>query len=277
MQTGQIVTAEALFDAFRRNILGGPLSDDPVRLVKTLNDDAAVLRGFDQFPEGEIVGRRFIATLDALDITTMVPVALLLFRSSIEPARRARALTAIESYLVRRLLRGLSTKNYSQLAARLVSVARGDLAAADDRIIEELLSSGADTFRWPTDSELSDHLQSQSLYGWIGQRRIVFVLGELERAKRSKKSEQLALPSRLEVEHVMPQSWLANWPVPDEPEFVQRRNLHINLLGNLTLVTGALNASMSNGAWTMKKQHLSSTASSCSTANSSSSRHGMRT
>jgi hypothetical protein len=256
MQTGRVVTAEGLFDTFRHDILGGPLADDPVGLVETLNHDAGVIRQFDDFPESEIAGRRFFATLDALDTTTMVPVALLLFRSSIEPARRARALMAIESYLVRRLLRGLSTKNYSQLAARLVSVARDDLAAADDRIIEELLSSGADTYRWPTDEELSNHLESQNLYGWIGQRRIVYVFGELERAKRSKKSEQLALPSKLEVEHVMPQSWPSHWPVADDPELVQRRNAHVNLLGNLTLVTGALNASMSNGTWAAKKGGL---------------------
>jgi hypothetical protein len=179
MQTGRTVSAEGLFDTFRRDILGGPLADDPVHLVKMLNDDAASLRRFDDLPQTEVAGRRFFATIDALDTTTMVPVALLLFRASVEPARRTRALLALESYLVRRLVRGLSTKNYSQLAARLVSVAREDLATADDQIIQELLSSGADTFRWPTDDELVKHLESQSLYGWIGQRRIVFVLGEI--------------------------------------------------------------------------------------------------
>lgn len=256
MQIGDIVSAEELFVTFRRHILGGPLADDPVALVKTLNEDAAILRSFDALPASEVAGRRFFATLNALDTTTMVPVALLLFRSAIDPARRERALRAIESYLVRRLLRGLSTKNYSQLAARLVAVSQKDVATADERIIEELLSSGSDTFRWPTDDELAPHLASQSMYGWLGQKRIVFVLSEVERAKRSHKSEDIALPSKLEVEHIMPQSWHAHWPLPDDPELAQQRNAHINLLGNLTLVTGALNASMSHGAWLTKKEAL---------------------
>jgi hypothetical protein len=64
------------------------------------------------------------------------------------------------------------------------------------------------------------------------------------------------MPSKLEVEHVMPQSWQANWVLPDDPELVQRRNAHVNLLGNLTLVTGSLNAAMSNGAWTTKRVAL---------------------
>lgn len=256
MQTGRVVATEDLFETFRREILGSSLADDPVALVEMLNRDAGVLRAFDDLPPSEVAGRRVLATFDALDTTTMVPVALLLFRATMEPERRATALKALESYLIRRLLRGLSTKNYSQLAARLVSVARADGAHPDEQIIEELLSSGSDTYRWPTDDEVTSHLESQSLYGWIGQKRIAFVLRAIERAKRSRKSEDLALPSKLEVEHVMPQSWQANWPLPDDHEAVQRRNAHVNLLGNLTLVTGALNASMSNGAWDTKRAAL---------------------
>jgi hypothetical protein len=256
MQTGRVVSAEELFETFRRDVLGSPLADNPVGLIEILNRDAAVLRSFDDLPPAERAGRRLLATFEALDTTTMVPVAMLLFRSSMDPGRRARALSAMESYLVRRLLRGLSTKNYSQLAARLVSAARADPAAVDNRIIEELLSSESDTYRWPTDDELATHLKSQSLYGWVAQKRIAFVLREIERAKRSTKSEPLDLPVKLEVEHVMPQSWQTHWPVPNNPEAVQRRNAHVNLLGNLTLVTGSLNGSMSNAAWDKKKSAL---------------------
>lgn len=189
----------------------------------------------------------------------MHPVALLLFRSPLEPDRRDRALRAIESYLVRRMLRGLSTKNYSQLAAQLVSSALRDLARADERIIEELLDSQADTYRWPTDAELSDHLQAQPLYGWLGQRRIVFLLSSLELAARVGKIEAIAsLPPRLEVEHIMPQAWRAAWPLPDgaDVEADRARDGRLNLLGNLTLVTKPLNASLSNSAWERKRVEL---------------------
>jgi hypothetical protein len=258
MQTGRIVAADNLFDTFRRHILSGPLADDAPALIRQLNDHAGVLRTFDALPADDRAGRRLFAGLEVLDTTTMVPVALLLYTSGLAPERRARALSAIESYLVRRLLRGLSTKNYSQLAARLIAVARKAPATADEAIVHELLSSGADTFRWPTDEELATHLETQSLYGWLGQKRIAFVLGHLERAKRSVKSEDIALPSKLEVEHVMPQAWQSNWPLddPDDVAAAQRRNAHVNLLGNLTLVTGPLNAAMSNGPWPVKREGL---------------------
>jgi hypothetical protein len=56
----------------------------------------------------------------------------------------------------------------------------------------------------------------------------------------------------------MPQSWQAHWPIddPDDAAAVQRRNAHVNLLGNLTLVTGPLNASMSNAPWGSKREAL---------------------
>jgi hypothetical protein len=55
------------------------------------------------------------------------------------------------------------------------------------------------------------------MYGWLGQKRIVFVLSEVERAKRSHKSEDIALPSKLEVEHIMPQSWHEHGRYPTTP------------------------------------------------------------
>jgi hypothetical protein len=157
------------------------------------------------------------------------------------------------------MLRGLTTKNYSQLAARLISRARADLANADERIVDELLESQSDSTRWPTDAELRDHLTTHPLYGWLGQRRIVYLLSSLELAARSGRTESIpTLPPRLEVEHVMPRSWRSAWPLPDgdAPHAADRREACIDLLGNLTLVTKPLNASMSNSAWMTKREAL---------------------
>jgi hypothetical protein len=68
-------------------------------------------------------------------------------------------------------------------------------------------------------------------------------------------TEPLNLPPTLHIEHVLPQAWHANWPVQGE-EAVQRRAHHVHLLGNLTLVTSKLNASLSHAAWSAKRQAL---------------------
>lgn len=257
MRLGEVVSSDRLFDLFRRRILQADGGVDAVELIRTLNADAKVLRGFDQHPPGTSE-HRFFRALRWLDISTMHPVALLLFRSSIEPERRHRALRALESYLVRRNLRGLSASSYSQLSARLVARGKEDLDRADELIVDELLTSQADTFRWPIDVEIEDHLASHALYGWLGQKRIVFLLSSLELGARTGKTEFIpSLPPRLQIEHVMPRAWRSAWPLAvDDLAAAERRDGRIDLLGNLTLVTQPLNASMSNSAWPIKRQAL---------------------
>src|ERR1039458_923921 len=53
----------------------------------------------------------------------------------------------------------------------------------------------------------------------------------------------------------MPQTWRKHWPLPanGDPE---TRELRINQLGNLTLTSGSLNSSLSNGTWEAKRPAL---------------------
>lgn len=255
MQLGEIIPSDRLFDIFRRKVLSG---GDAIGLARTLNRDAQVWRRFGELADNDPASR-FFRAMQGLDTSTMHPVALLLFRADIDPARRLRALEAIESYVVRRLIRGLSTKNYTQLAARLVSSAREDLTRADELIALQLLESQADTYRWPSDEELREHLSAHPMYGWLGQRRLVFLLLSLERAMRSAKTEAFAgIPGNVEIEHIMPRSWAKSWPLPDpeDEEAVEARTRRINLLGNLTLATKSLNSAMSNWAWPQKREEL---------------------
>jgi Protein of unknown function (DUF1524) len=98
--------------------------------------------------------------------------------------------------------------------------------------------------------------------GAIARNRLLDVLWEVERRRlRSAKHEQLDRPPGLQIEHVMPQSWRKNWPLPDvEGESAElleaQRNVAINRLGNLTLVTGALNPALSNAPWPTKRPAL---------------------
>jgi uncharacterized protein DUF1524 len=66
-------------------------------------------------------------------------------------------------------------------------------------------------------------------------------------------TEPFTVPAKLEIEHVMPQSWEANWPLPSsEPlsgNFAEKRGELVHTIGNLTLLTKKLNVTLSNAAW----------------------------
>ena len=76
-------------------------------------------------------------------------------------------------------------------------------------------------------------------------------------------AESQAVPRGLTIEHIMPQKWQDNWPlesdVTDVEKIVEkraRRNRIIHSIGNLTLVNGRLNASLSNAPWLDKRNTL---------------------
>jgi hypothetical protein len=80
---------------------------------------------------------------------------------------------------------------------------------------------------------------------------LVIVLSAIEQKRRTEKNENVTLPSKLQIEHVMPQKWRINWSdgLLDDPVASAQRDRVIHTIGNLTLVSGSLNASLSNRPW----------------------------
>jgi hypothetical protein len=257
MKLGRIIPATELYAEFRAHILGATEKSSTADLINELCDDSAVLRGFDSQPLGS-VEEQFFRHLDALDTTTVIPVALLLYRSpEITLEQRHTGLHALESWLVRRMLCGLATQGYNRLMADLLKAIKGDVDHADDVIVEFLRSSDANSAIWPPDEMVTSFLTTRYIYGYISQKRIVMVLSQVEMLlRRSNKVEDIyTLPKNLTVEHLMPQKWRKYWPLPADSD-PEQREARINQLGNLTLTSGPLNSSLSNGTWEAKRLAL---------------------
>jgi hypothetical protein len=253
MELGQVVRSDKLFDTFRKDILRGPSALPMVQLIPQLCDDARLMRSFDDFEPGTPEGL-FFSRLEAMDTTTMLPIVLLLFRSDeLGHRRRRRALAALESWLVRRAILRLTAKNYNRTLTSLLTAIKADIARADEAVVRELRSSQATTAVWPPDDEIRWRLEEGDLYGYVGQARVRMLLEACELDLRDPaKTEAIAIPAGLSIEHALPQLWEDHWPLPpgDDPEVLRsNRDAHVNRLGNLTLVTQPLNAAMSNSSW----------------------------
>jgi hypothetical protein len=253
MELGRVVRSDKLFDTFRKDILRGPSAQPMAELVPELCNDAQLMRSFDDFEPGTPEGL-FFARLEALDTTTMLPIVLLLFRSDeLGHRRRRRALAALESWLVRRAILRLTAKNYNRTLTSLLTAIKADIARADEAVVRELRASQATTAWWPSDSAIRTRLEEGDLYGYVGQARVRMLLEACELDLRDPaKTEPIAIPAGLSIEHALPQLWEEHWPLPDDgdPEALRSdRDAHVNRLGNLTLVTQPLNAAMSNAPW----------------------------
>lgn len=262
MKLRRLTPATELFAVFRDHVLGGQASPDMNELIPELCRDARTMRSFDDLEQGSVEAT-FFDRLQTLDITTMLPLMLFLFREpAISPSRRQRALSMIESWLVRRMLMGLSTKNYSQQVPVMIGRIAADAERADEVVLEELRTGIGAASVWPSDDDVRDQLLTRAMYGYIGQARLAMVLGAVESSLYSSKVEALQVPKGLSIEHVLPQSWEDHWPLPpglpaDELLTAEERRLaRMHRLGNLTITTLPLNTAMSNAAWKVKQREL---------------------
>lgn len=190
-----------------------------------------------------------------VEITKPVVLWLTEPGSPYRPETVAAVTNAVESWMVRRRLLRLQNGDLGRVAAELISAARG---ASDNEVVERVerhLSRQQSTSTyWPGDEELRETLRTLPFYRRFSQPMQRMLLQAIEDWYRGYTSDR---PSKTgvrvhrdknQVEHLLPRSWRSHWPVEDAAAEADRDE-HVHRLGNLTLITGSLNASVSNGAW----------------------------
>ena len=203
----------------------------------------------------------FLYRREVMQVGVITPVLLWLFASDVPQPQIAKGLRAVESYLVRRMANGLSTRSYGQLFINLLrELEQAGTEQAGDTIVRYLASQRTVANIWPDDQMLLNAFLTAPLYWSLTQGRMRLILEGIESELRSGMTERQDAPRNLTIEHVMPQSWRQFWPLPDgveEPGMagVQRDRI-IHSIGNLTLVNSKLNPCMSNGPWHDKRAGL---------------------
>ena len=199
----------------------------------------------------------FLRRVKTMEIGVVMPILIWLYTSDIPDHIRWRSIQAIESYLVRRMLCGVSSAGLNRLFVELLIKTESSASlAADQIIIDFLRGQTVDNRIWPNDAMLKENLVGSPLRGTV--RRQTMVLEAIEYHLRSDKTEPMG-QATLTREHIMPESWQRYWPLQDgisADEAIDVRNRVVKEIGNLTLVTGKLNASLSNAPWDEKVETL---------------------
>ena len=203
----------------------------------------------------------FLYRRGVMQIGVLTPVLLSLFASDVPQSQRATGLRAVESYLVRRMVCGMSTRNYGKLFTGLLGELVQSVAAeAGDTIVRYLTSQRARANDWPDDQMLENAFLTAPLYWSLTRGRLRLVLEGIEAELRTGMAETADVPRNLTIEHVMPQSWRQFWPLladVEEPGLAGvDRDRIIQSIGNLTLVNERLNPALSNGPWERKREGL---------------------
>jgi hypothetical protein len=227
---------------------------------------AEVYESFEGFAEDSLEGI-FFHRLNEMDTTTVFPLLLQVFRKHPSPngqSEHNRILVDLESFLVRRSVCGLTSKNYNRFFAQLVAdlYSSGSAFSAAD-VRTRLVAETADTQRWPDDDEFRKAWTTIDFYKRLKKSVQRMIFEAIEAALHTGKTEKVKIEKKLTLEHLLPRDWEAHWPLvvreqsPDaHDQALQRRTQSVHRVGNLTLLTKELNPSVSNGAWSKKRDKI---------------------
>lgn len=245
----------------------------------TVRDELATLaRQGDDFrriiePKPDDVLYPLVTFLDCFDIRTVYPLLLHLLDTGFTDAQWSLTSVTLESYLLRRAVTNMTTKNYNRVFLTLTRTLRRE-GTSPDNIRKYLSGLGGESSEWPRDLVLGAAWQTQHAYSTLQNPKIVHILRCLSDTYLSSRSEEISITSPLTIEHILPQNWLDNWPLSDgskgmtsqelldakdnDPRALatKRRNALLQTFGNLTVLTQALNSSVSNSPWSAKKPAL---------------------
>jgi len=140
-----------------------------------------------------------------------------------------------------------------------------------------LLNQKGESNDWPEDAEFQACFHRRPLYRDLPPGRLTYILRKLEAAERSKFSESVTINSDLSLEHILPRAWAETWslkngqfanseqiewtrkqvmlqlPLDVLSKEIARREEAVDTLGNLTLIVGRLNSSISNRPFAEKR------------------------
>lgn len=252
MRTGQEVSPTRVFSTFQAHADGREINV----LMRDVNRDMANYRRFEEGQRTEYENLFHYRAIQVMQSGVITPVMLVLLLA--EESVRERAFRALESFLVRRMICRMTTKDYNRLILELATrLRKADLKQADKVVAEYLKEQDAYSREWPSDQTIANSLSWSPLYRLLTRGRLRVVLEGIESVLRTQLSETSDVPRNLTIEHLMPVSWNnENWPLPecvDEEEETEARNGLIHTIGNLTLVTQRLNSKLSNAPWHEKR------------------------
>ena len=195
--------------------------------------------------------------LDKTETTTFNPYVMKLLKT--KPSNYLDQLLSLQKFLIQRLVYKAKTKNYN-------------------KVCENLLDDGRDNIKYLNEYNINEAMGLNEFP--VGLKRInnkpatlILFLIELikRRGEENKYSDSLGYNKSLE--HIMPKDWTKNWSkvscyteeyiksnpfqpknilVTDLNQVAEVRKNSINSLGNMTLLMGSLNSSLSNDTFKNK-------------------------
>lgn len=243
---------DSLFDSYKNLIKNYQL--EKREIIEEIREYADVFRMHFDY---EVVNRgltpesgieRINVIIFGLENSTLIPYTLFVLKNAENKGQKNELFDSVENYIMRRMITRESSKNYNQLfTERMISnriLSKQQFKELVDKIDDQVN-------RLPDDSSLRDaflnekHINKQS-------KGILYMI-ESKIRNTEKHATQLLGLDGYSLEHLMPKKWENNWSRLDTQEEKDNRNRKLLTLGNLSIITQQLNASIRDSSWSVKK------------------------
>jgi len=185
-----------------------------------------------------------------LDTTTIIPYVLYLSKNITNTNERNQIFKYLESYLMRRIICRVTTKNYNKLFNE--SMINKEINSVEK--LRVIIAKQEDKNNYmPQDEDINKGFNES----WLSNKQSRGILYLLEKTIRRDNMQATNLKplSEYSVEHIMPKKWRNNWnQIQLSEEEAKDRDRILLTLGNLTLITKQLNSSIRDSNWESKKK-----------------------
>lgn len=245
---------EKLFDSYKR-FIKNYLGDNKEGILKEIHQYANTFFYsinpdiVDESLSAEAGIERLNAIIFGLDTTTLIPYVLFVEQNVPDVSVKNELYRYLEAYIMRRIIARASTKAYNQLFTDRLILRR---ILTSGELKEQLTAREEPVYRMPSDEHVYRAFEEEILTNKNARGVLYMIETKIRDPKRH--STQLLGLSKYSLEHIMPKKWYNNWTNPKEPFSKEDRDRLLLTLGNLTIITQALNASIRDANWAMKKK-----------------------
>lgn len=238
------------YKSFVDKYMGG----DKERLMKEIFDAANEFRRyFNPECKNETITsepgiERINLMMFGLDFAVMLPyVMYVILRADKE--EQPKIFEYLETYMLRRTIARLETRGYNSLFSDglitnkilTVDALKAYVNKANDKEV---------TYRAANKKEILDAVNTKV---YVNRQALGFLYMLESRLRTDNKSATKLLGLRgYSLEHLLPKKWKETWDRPADPEVEKETNDALYTLGNLAIIPGALNSSISNARWQVK-------------------------
>lgn len=264
IETKKEIRLESLFKEYKRYLKDKSV-DDKIAFLLRLSELATI---YSQMPQKtELVEikfsdsvKRFFHLLESLEITTILPLVLYLYKNINDEKDLKRSFYFLESYIALRQICKLTTKNYNNLFIQIIRTLDRPKVKEDPTSVDissahllEILKSFSDMGnKIPGLNEVNEAFHTNVLTNKQAGA-ILYLIALKDIDSEYSDSKTLSFES-FSVEHIMPKKWEQNWNEDNLNALAKfERNKKLLTLGNLTLITKNLNSKLRNQKWNDKR------------------------